>query len=152
MYRIAALGFVVLAIGCSSDPATPYLGTWSFASGADNVSCPSGTSAAQLTGNVTIKRATGGGGLVVLDPEGCNFSYALDGDRAAASAQSCSFPVPELGQGVTAAVTYDAITLDTSDGKSMNDTFSGTVIYTSSAGSENCVFSGTATLMKVSDD
>jgi hypothetical protein len=151
MYRIAGLAFLFV-VGCSSDPAKPYLGTWSFASGADNVSCPNGTTAAQLSGNVSIKRATGGDGLVVLDPEGCNFDYALDGDRAAASAQSCSFAVPELGQGVTAAVTYDSITLDTSDGKTMNDNFSGTVVYTSSAGSENCVFSGTATLMKVSDD
>jgi hypothetical protein len=151
MHRTLALVALVV-VGCSSDPAKPYLGTWSFASGADNVSCPSGTSAAQLTGNVTIKRASDGAGLVVLDPEGCNFDYALDGDRAAASAQSCSFPVPELGQGVTAAVTYDTITLDTSDGKTMNDTFSGTVVYSSSAGNDNCIFSGTAMLNKVSDD
>jgi len=148
MHRIAALAFV-LVVGCSSDPATPYLGTWSFASGTDNVSCPNGTTAAQLSGNVTIKRAGDGAGLVVLDQEGCNFPYTLDGDRAATSAQSCSFPVPELGQGVTAAVTYDRITLDTSDGKTMDDDFSGSVVYTSSAGSESCIFSGTATLDKL---
>ena len=59
--------------------------------------------------------------------------------------------MPELGQGVTAAVTYDAITLSTRDGKSMDDTFSGTVAYSSSSGTLDCVFSGTATLTKLSD-
>jgi len=149
MHRIA---FVLLVVaGCSSDPAQPYMGTWSFASGADNVSCPNGTTSTALQGNMTIKHATDGG-LVVLDPEGCNFNYAFDGGSASATMQSCSFPVPELGQGVTAAVRYDRITLDTSDGKTMNDTFSGTVTYSSSQGNLDCIFSGTATLNKVSRD
>jgi hypothetical protein len=127
------------------------MGTWSFASGTDNVSCPNGTTAAKLSGNVSIKRATDGS-LLVLDPEGCNFSYTLEGERAKASGKSCSFPVPELGQGVTAAVQYDSIMLSTTDGKSMDDSFSGTVAYTSSSGTLDCVFSGTATLTKLSDD
>jgi hypothetical protein len=150
MHRIAWLAFALLVAGCGSDPAARYMGTWSFASGTDNVSCPNGTTAAKLSGNVTIKRATDGS-LLVLDPEGCNFTYELDGDRAKASGRSCSFPVPELGQGITAAVTYDTITLSTSDGKSMDDSFSGTVAYTSSSGTLDCVFSGTATLTKLSD-
>ena len=154
MHRIAPFALVALVAvvwaGCGADPAQPYLGTWSFASGTDNVSCPNGTTAAKLTGNVTIKRATDGS-LLVLDAEGCNFSYQLDGARAKASGKSCSFPVPELGQGVTAAVTYDAITLSTSDGKTMDDSFSGTVAYSSSSGTLDCVFSGSATLQKLSD-
>jgi hypothetical protein len=151
MHRIAPFALFVLVLGgCSADPAQPYLGTWSFASGTDNVSCPNGTTAAKLSGNVTIKRATDGS-LLVLDAEGCNFNYQLDGDRAKASGRSCSFPVPELGQGVTAAVTYDAITLSTSDGKTMDDSFSGTVAYSSSSGTLDCVFSGSATLQKLSD-
>ena len=150
MHRIAFICLVALA-GCGADPAQRYMGTWSFASGTDNVSCPNGTTAAKLTGNVTIKRATDGS-LLVLDPEGCNFNYMLDGERAKTAGKSCSFPVPELGQGVTAAVTYDSITLATSDGKSMDEDFSGTVAYTSSAGTLDCVFSGTATLTKLSDE
>lgn len=150
MHRIAFV-LAVLAGCSSSDPAQPYMGTWSFASGTDNVSCPNGTTSTELTGNVTIKHATDGG-LVVLDPEGCNFTYAFDGARASASMQSCSFPVPELGQGVTAAVRYDTITLDTSDGKTMNDSFSGTVTYRSSQGNLDCIFSGTATLNKLSNE
>lgn len=151
MHRIAPFALVALVFaGCGGDPAQPYLGTWSFASGTDNVSCPNGTTAAKLSGNVTIKRATDGS-LLVLDAEGCNFTYQLDGDRAKASGRSCSFPVPELGQGVTAAVTYDAITLSTSDGKTMDDSFSGTVAYSSSSGTLDCVFSGSATLQKLSD-
>ncbi|HEX6837737.1 MAG TPA: hypothetical protein VF334_14255 [Polyangia bacterium] len=154
MHRIAPFAlFALVAVagaGCSADPAQPYLGTWSFASGTDNVSCPNGTSATKLSGNVTIKRATDGS-LLVLDAEGCNFTYELDGSSAKASGRSCSFPVPELGQGVTAAVTYDAITLSTSDGKTMDDTFSGTVAYSSSSGTLDCVFSGSATLQKLSD-
>jgi hypothetical protein len=151
MHRIACFALVALA-GCgAADPAQRYMGTWSFASGTDNVSCPNGTTAAKLSGNVSIKRATDGS-LLVLDPEGCNFTYTLEGDRAKTSGKSCSFPAPELGQGVTAAVTYDTITLATSDGKSMDDDFSGTVAYTSSAGTLDCVFSGTATLTKLSDN
>ena len=150
MHRFAFLALVALA-GCGADPAQPYLGTWSFASGTDNVSCPNGTTAAKLSGNVTIKRATDGS-LLVLDPEGCNFTYTLDGARAKTSGKSCTFPVPELGQGVTAAVTYDSITLTTSDGNSMDDEFSGTAAYTSSSGTLDCVFSGTATLTKLSDE
>ena len=141
---------LLVAGSCAADPAQRYLGTWTFASGADNVSCPNGTNAAKLSGNVTIKRATDGS-LLVLDPEGCNFTYALDGDRAKTSARSCSFPVPELGAGVSAAVTYDTITLATSDGESMDDSFSGTVVYNASTGALDCVFSGTATLTKISD-
>jgi len=150
MHRIVCLA--ILLVGCgAADPAQRFTGTWSFASGSDNVSCPNGTTAAKLTGNVTVKRATDGS-LLVLDPEGCNFTYALDGTSAKTKGSSCSFPVPELGQGVTAAVTYDSITLATSDGKSMDDDFSGTVAYTSSAGTLDCVFSGTATLTKLSDE
>jgi phage-related minor tail protein len=149
--RCIALLLVLSAAGCgAADPADRYMGTWMFASGTDNVSCPNGASATKLTGNVTIKRATDGS-LLVLDPEGCNFTYALDGERAKTSARSCSFAVPELGAGVTAAVTYDTITLATSDGKSMDDTFSGTVTYNASTGALDCVFSGTATLTKISD-
>jgi hypothetical protein len=151
MHRIALFSLVFVALaGCGADPAQPYMGTWSFASGSDNVSCPNGTTAAKLTGNVTVKRATDGD-LLVLDPEGCNFTYALDGASAKAKGRSCSFAVPELGQGVTAAVTYDAITLTTSDGKTMDDSFSGTVVYNSSSGALDCVFSGDATLTKISD-
>jgi len=145
-----ASAFAALA-GCGADPAAPYVGTWSFASGTDNVSCPNGTTATKLDGNVTIKRATDGS-LLVLDAEGCNFTYQLDGDRAKTSGRSCSFAVPELGQGVTAAVTYDTITLATSDGKNMDDSFSGTVAYQSPSGTLDCVFSGSATLQKLSDE
>jgi len=151
MHPIARIASLALALaGCGADPAERYLGTWSFASGSDNVSCPNGTTATALAGNLTIKRATDGG-LVVLDAEGCNFTYALDGDRAKVSGRSCSFSVPELGQGVTAAVTYDTITLATSDGKSMDDSFSGTVSYRAPSGTLDCIFSGTATLNKLSD-
>ena len=151
MHRIAWIAFALVVVGCGADPTQRWTGTWSFASGTDNVSCPNGTTATKLSGNVTIKPATDGG-LVVLDPEGCNFSYELDGDRAKTSGRSCSFPVPELGQGVTAAVTYDAITLTMSDGKTMDDTFSGTVAYSSSSGTLDCIFSGSATLQKLSDE
>src|SRR3954463_15237749 len=115
-YRLCSLALFVLAAGCSAapDPAERYMGTWSFASGTDNVSCPNGTTAAKLSGNVTIKRATDGS-LLVLDPEGCNFTYTLEGERAKTAGRSCSFPVPELGAGVTAAVVYDNITLTTAD-------------------------------------
>jgi hypothetical protein len=148
-HRIWLLAILVAGCG-SADPAHRYVGTWSFASGTDNVSCPNGTTANKLSGNVTIKPATGGG-LVVLDAEGCNFTYALDGEEAKTSSKSCSFPVPELGQGVTAAVTYDAITLSTSDGKSMGDVFSGSVVYNAASGALDCVFNGNAQLNKISD-
>jgi hypothetical protein len=148
MFR--TLAFVtLLAAGCSADPVQPYVGTWSFTSGTDNVSCPNGQSSTALKGNVTIKPSTGDGDLVALDAEGCNFTYTMDGSAAKTAARTCSFPVPELGQGVTADVTYDAITLSTSDGKSMSDTFSGSVVYHAQAGALNCVFSGTATLTKI---
>ncbi|MCU1276836.1 MAG: hypothetical protein JWM53_382 [bacterium] len=152
MARVPCFALLLLVAGCgaAADPAQPYMGTWMFASGTDNVSCPNGSSATKLSGNVTIKRATDGS-ILVLDPEGCNFTYALDGDRAKTSGRSCSFAVPELGAGVTAAVTYDTITLATADGKSMDDTFSGTVVYNASTGALDCVFSGTATLTKLSE-
>jgi hypothetical protein len=151
MHRLVFAALCVVA-GCGgSDPAQRFVGTWTFASGADNVACPNGTTSTKLTGSLTVKRGTDGG-LVVLDAEGCNFSYALDeaGAMATTSARQCSFAVPELGQGVTAAVTYDAITLTTSDGKSMTDQFSGRVTYTASTGNLDCIFSGTAMLTKVS--
>ena len=142
---------LVAAVGCSADPAQPYIGHLVVRLGHRQRQLPQRHHGRrQLHGNVTIKTASDGG-LLVLDPEGCNFTYALDGSRASASAQTCSFAVPELGAGVTAAVTYDTITLATNDGKTMDDTFSGTVVYTSSAGALDCVFSGTATLTKVSD-
>jgi hypothetical protein len=147
--RVVAMSLVCLA-GCGAeDPGQRFMGTWSFASGTDSVSCPNGTTEVKLTGTLTIKPATEGG-LLVLDGEGCNFTYALAGDRATASGKTCSFPVPALGQGVVAAVTYDAITLATRDGATMTDTFSGKVAYTSSAGTLDCVFGGMATLDKVS--
>jgi hypothetical protein len=143
--------FVLLA-GCSS--ANPeataeqqYVGTWSFSSGTDNVSCPNGTTSAALKGNVSIEKSASG--LVVIDEEGCNFGYAVDQTAATTRNQSCSFPVPELGQGVTADVTYDLITLTTGDGANMTDSFNGKVTYKTSAGDLDCIFSGSATLAKV---
>jgi hypothetical protein len=147
---IALLPFAA-ACGSSAAPGDHFVGTWSFASGTNNVSCPNGNTAQTLTGNVTIKPATDGG-LVVLDGEGCNFAYAVAGDAATLMGKSsCQFAVPQLGQGVTANVSYDAITLATSDGKMMTDTFTGKVAYTSSQGTLDCVFSGSAMLKKVSD-
>jgi hypothetical protein len=141
----------LVVAGCGgTDPTQRWLGTWSFASGDDNVSCPNGARSTKLTGSITVKLASGGG-LVVLDAAGCDFTYAFDGEQARATGMSCTFPVPELGAGVIAAATYDAITLTTSDGKSMRDSFSGRVAYTASTGTLDCVFSGSATLSKVSD-
>ncbi len=143
--------FVALA-GCgSAAPEQPFVGTWSFASGTTNVSCPNGSTSQTLAGSVTIKPASDGG-IIVLDAEGCNFAYAVDGDAATVMGKSsCQFPVPELGQGVTADVHYDAITLSMHDGKTMSDSFAGKVAYSSSQGTLDCVFSGSATLQKLSD-
>src|SRR5262245_23565026 len=104
------------AVGCgSTDPGRPFYGTWSFTSGNDNVSCPNGTTSTRLSGSITVKPASDGG-LLIIDPDGCNFTYALDGQRASVSGRhDCSFPVPELGTGVVANVTYDTITLTTTD-------------------------------------
>lgn len=142
--------FVLLA-GCTSSNGgsldQQYLGTWSFSSGTDNVSCPNGTTSDALKGNFSIQKSAGG--LVVLDEDGCNFGYAVDDQSATTRNQSCSFPVPALGQGVTADVTYDLITLSTGDGETMTDTFNGKVTYKTSAGDLDCIFSGSATLAKV---
>jgi hypothetical protein len=144
--------FALLLAGCggAADPVQHFLGTWSFSDGTNNVVCPTGTTAEKLTGNITIQRATSGGGLVVIDAESCDFPYTLSGDAADTTQQSCSFAVPQLGAGVTADVTYDRITLTTSDGKSMSDVFNGTVVYHASSGDLDCSFSGSATLSKIS--
>ncbi len=147
---VLALSLAGCGGGAAADGQSQFLGTWSFSTGDDNVSCPSGTTADKLSGNLTIKTASGGG-LVVLDQEGCNFDYELDGKNATTANQSCSFAVPALGQGTTAAVMYDAITLSTSDGKTMSDSFNGTVAYTASTGTLDCIFSGSATLAKLAD-
>ena len=143
--------FVLLAGCTSSNPDATleqqYVGTWSFSSGTDNVSCPNGTTSDPLKGNFSIQKSAAG--LVVLDDEGCNFGYVVDGSGATTRNQSCSFPVPQLGQGVTADVTYDLITLTTGDGETMTDTFNGKVTYKTSAGDVDCIFSGSAQLSKV---
>ena len=137
--------------GAAADPARSFVGTWSFASGTDNVSCPNGTTAVSLTGNLTVKPGSDGG-LTVLDAAGCNFAYTLAGaDATLTGDKSCTFPVPELGQDVTADAAYDTITLSTTDAKTMGDTFSGKVTYTSPSGALDCVFSGSASLQKISD-
>jgi hypothetical protein len=89
---------------------------------------------------------------VVLDDEGCNFTYTLSGSAATAQNKSCDRPAPELGASVTAATTFNFITLITTTGKSMTDTFGGTVAFKSSAGRLDCTFSGSAKLAKVSND
>src|SRR6202011_1729022 len=127
-----------------------YVGTWSFLSGTDNVSCPTGNTAQPLNGNITIKKGVDGK-LVVLDADGCNFSYTLAGTAATTSNAMCTRPAPEVGAGVTAATTFSQITLNTADAKSMTDTFAGTVAFTSAAGTLNCTFSGSATLNKVAN-
>jgi hypothetical protein len=145
---------VTLLLGCSaSNPAaTPeqqFLGTWSFASGNDNIVCPNGTTAQKVSGKITVEAASAGG-LVVLDDAGCNFNYSLSGHQATLGAdKSCSFAVPQLGQGASANVTYDTITLVTDDGESMSDVFGGKAHYTTPSGGEDCAFSGSATLSKV---
>jgi hypothetical protein len=154
MLAFASSLLVVVCSACSaSNPAaTPeqqFLGTWSFASGDDNIVCPNGTTAQKLSGKITVEVASGGG-LAVLDQAGCNFSYSLSGHQATLGAnKSCSFAVPQLGQGATADVTYDSITLVTDDGESMSDVFGGKAHYTTPSGAEDCAFSGSATLSKV---
>lgn len=139
---------VLAGCGSGADPMQRFVGTWAFTSGTDDVSCPNGNSSEKLAGSITVD-AQADGDLVVHDAAGCNFAYTVAGDTATvADRRSCSFPVPELGQGVTAAVDYDSLTLATSDGKTMTDSFAGKVAYTSSAGTLYCVFSGRATLDK----
>jgi hypothetical protein len=145
---------VLLLAACTTTaaptPTEQFLGTWQFASGNNNVVCPTGTTSQKLTGDITVQEQSGGG-LVVLDAAGCNFGYTLTNQTATlGSDKACSFAVPELGQGATADVTYDTITLTTSDGKSMSDAFSGKAHYTTPAGSQDCAFSGSATLSKLS--
>jgi hypothetical protein len=66
MHRLVFAALCVVA-GCGgSDPAQNFVGTWTFASGTDNVACPNGTTSTKLTGSLTVKRGTDGG-LVVLD-------------------------------------------------------------------------------------
>ncbi len=139
-----------LFLACAADPAADYVGTWSFASGTDNVSCPTGNTAVALTGNVTIKKGVDGK-LVVLDADGCNFTYTLMGTAATTSNAMCTRPAPEVGAGVTAATDFSQITLNTADGKSMSDTFAGTVAFTSAAGTLDCTFSGSGALNKIAD-
>ena len=144
----------LLLAGCTSPnepPGGEFLGTWSFASGTNSVACPTGTTEQPVTGKITIKRALDAD-LVVLDDEGCNFTYMLRGLTATTHDKSCDRPAPELGAGVTAATTFSFITLDVSDGRNMNDTFGGQVAFKSSAGKLDCTFSGTAKLTKVSGE
>jgi hypothetical protein len=141
--------FLMLA-GCDSSPTMEktFVGTWSFAEGTDNIVCPNGTTAEKLTGNLTIQQMSSQ--LLVLDEAGCNFTYSITGqDAKLGDDKECSFPVPQLGQGVTADVTYDAITLSLHDGMTISDVFSGKVVYRASTGNLNCAFSGSATLSKV---
>ena len=144
--------FLLAACGSTETPLTPeqqFLGAWTFSAGNNNVVCPTGTTAQKLTGNLIIQKVTGG--LQVLDDAQCNFTYTLSGEQATlGDDKSCSFAVPQLGQGATADVTYDAITLSTHDGQSMSDVFSGQAHYTTANGSQDCAFSGSATLTKVS--
>ena len=144
------IALMILLAGCTAENTSQaqFAGTWSFAEGTDNVVCPNGTTAEKLTGNLTISQMDSQ--LLVLDEAGCNFTYSLDGSTAKlGDKKDCSFPVPQLGQGVTADVTYDTITLSTSDGVSMSDVFSGKVVYRASTGNLNCAFSGSASLTKV---
>jgi hypothetical protein len=145
--------WIILLAACTSQQPEQsgfelLLGTWSFSSGSENIVCPSGTTAQALSGNISIVRKDAG--VQVMDPAACNFTYDVSGDRATLGAdKSCSFAVPQLGQGATAAVTYDDITLSSSDGATMSDVFSGKVRYTTAQGSEDCAFSGSAMLSKV---
>jgi hypothetical protein len=144
-----ALALSLSLAGCGSGES-PFVGTWSFTEGTDNVTCPTGNTSESVTGNVNIKDAVGGG-LVVLDSEGCNFNYSASGNVATASNATCSRPAPEVGMGVTAEVTYSNITLSLADDQTMNDVFAGSVSFTSSAGKLDCTFSGSAKLKKVAN-
>jgi hypothetical protein len=142
--------FLLVLAGCGGTDSVPtamqqFLGTWAFSSGASyNVVCPNGTKPVSLTGSITVKSDPAG--LLVLDAAGCNFTYAVaDHTASLGDKKTCSFPAE---QGVTADVTYDAITLTTSDGHQMSDVFSGKVRYTASTGTLDCAFSGAATLTR----
>ena len=128
MHRIVLLSSLVLA-GCGANPAQRFTGTWSFASGSDNVSCPNGTTATKLTGNVTIKHATDGACSCSIPRAATSPTRSTATQRHGRTAARAASLSPSSAQGVTAAVTYDAITLATSDGKDMDDSFSGTVVY-----------------------
>lgn len=150
MGKLALSFTLALALGgCGGSAPSPFVGTWSFTEGTDNVTCPTGNTSQTLNGNVTIKESVDGNGLVVLDSEGCNFGYSVSGSVATASNAMCTRAAPEVGMGVTAAVTYSNITLTTTDGMAMNDVFAGTVSFSSSAGKLDCTFSGSAKLKKV---
>jgi len=145
--------WIILLAACTSQQPELsgfelLVGTWSFSSGSENIVCPSGNTAQALSGNITIVRKDAG--VQVMDPAACNFTYDVSGNRATLGAnKSCTFSVPQLGQGATAAVTYEDITLTANEG-TMSDVFSGKVRYTTTQGSEDCAFSGSAMLSKVS--
>jgi hypothetical protein len=144
---------IVALAGCGGTPFADFIGTWQFQSGTNNVACPPpvGASMPALVGNLTLEPAIGAD-LVSLDNAGCDSQFTVSGTTATAkTGVACERPDPNVGAGVMASSTFTSLTLVTTDGKTMTDTFAGNITFTNTMGSIACTFSGSGSLTKVSN-
>jgi hypothetical protein len=90
--------------------AAGFVGTWSR-SGMQTVSCPTGTTMSNITGDVVIALGSGSNTIVLTQPDGCMTTYSISGDVATATpGQSCSITT-EAGIAETITVTSHTLTL-----------------------------------------
>jgi hypothetical protein len=139
------------SIDAAPPPYAPFLGVWQYqpaSSVTDMCPAPSGTVVKPLRGNITIAPAVGGGDITVLDDQGCDVRYTVNGTTATGTAGLVCSGIP-FSMTVTESITWTSITLSTTDGLSMNAASAGMDVFQTSSGMENCPFTGTATLVKV---
>ncbi len=82
-----------------------FVGTWMRA-GTETVTCPSGTTTTNLTGDLMIQLAAASDTIAGLQPDGCLTIYTVAGDIATAeSGQSC-YPTTEAGVEMISVISH----------------------------------------------
>ena len=141
------------ACGSSGVAFPSFVGSWMFQSSSMlQAQCPPpvGATSTVIVGNLHVAPAIAAD-LVTLDPYGCDLTYKVAGTTATATGNlACTHPAQMAG--VTETETFSAVTLTTTDGKTMTEAATGTADFMNTMGTLHCTFTANATLDKVSNE
>jgi len=143
-FCVSGLGLLLAltlgAAGCSDKAgADKFVGTWTYA-GAINPNCQN-IAAIDLTGDTVTITATDSSHIRVDLAGYCMVNCSVDGFTATAAAgQSCTFPIPTLGDQTISITNW---TLMMTGDNAITSNFTGAILI--------CAPSGTGTLTRQSD-
>jgi hypothetical protein len=132
--------------GIASTGIDNFTGTWSYVAGTETIVCGDASQTDVLSGTIQLGKGVGAD-LVEID-DVCSINFDLSGSSAQIKDGQTCF---QADDSTSVEYRYRAWTLSTSDGRTLTETGSATVMIVSDGASENCDYTVTGTLNKIAE-